>query len=78
MEWPRGAYFSDFETQIREQVLHFDFPVSLDQVIIMSTLVKSRNAESRIEIICKYGDLGERNRESLRGGERKECVMIDA
>ena len=45
---PRDAYFSDFEPQCRQQGQHCDFPIRLDQVIIMLTVVKALNAELRI------------------------------
>ena len=50
-------YFADFETTCREQALHCDFPITLDNAIIMLTVVKTRNDELRGEIIRKNGDL---------------------
>ena len=50
-------YFADFEITCREQALHCDFPITLDNVIIMLTVVKTRNDELRGEIIRKNGDL---------------------
>ena len=57
MEWPRNAYFSDFEAQCRQQGKHCEFPINLNQVIIILTEVKARNAELRDQIIRKDGDL---------------------
>ena len=50
-------YFADFETKCREQALHCDFPITLDNAIIMMTTVKTSNVELRNEIIRKNGDL---------------------
>ena len=57
IEWPPGMYFSDFETTCRQQGLHCDFAITLDQAIIMMTVVKTPNQEIRNEIIRKNGDL---------------------
>ena len=56
-EWPIEMYFSDFEAKCREQGRHCDFPISLDQAIVMLTTVKTHNRELRNEIIRKDGDL---------------------
>ena len=56
-EWTPDMYFADFETACREQALHCDFPITLDNAIIMLTVVKTRNDELRGEIIRKNGDL---------------------
>ena len=50
-------YFADFETTCREQALHCDFPITLDNAINMLTVVKTRNDELPGEIIRKNGDL---------------------
>ena len=50
-------YSADFETKCREQALHCDFPITLDNAIIMMTVVKTSNVELRNKIICKNGDL---------------------
>jgi len=55
-------YFADFETKCREQALHCDFPITLDNTIIMMTVVKTSNVELWNEIIRKNGDL-----KSVRG-----------
>ena len=55
-------YFADFETKCREQALHCDFPITLDNAIIVMTVVKTSNVELWNEIIRKNGDLkSERN-----------------
>ena len=56
-EWSTDMYFADFETKCREQALHCDFPITLDNAIIMMTVVKTGNVELRNEIIRKNGDL---------------------
>ena len=56
-EWSPDMYFADFETKCREQALHCDFPITLDNAIIMLTVVKTDNNELRSEIIKKNGDL---------------------
>ena len=56
-EWSPDMYFADFETKCREQALHCDFPITLDNAIIMLTVVKTGNNELRSEIIRKNGDL---------------------
>lgn len=55
--WTPNMYFADFETKCREQALHCDFPITLDNAIIMMTVVKTENTELRNEIIRKNGDL---------------------
>ena len=44
-EWTPDMYFADFETACREQALHCDFPITLDNAIIMLTVVKTCNDE---------------------------------
>ena len=56
-EWTPDMYCADFETKCSEQVLHCDFPIILDNVIILLTVVKTGNSELRSEIIRKNGDL---------------------
>ena len=56
-EWSPDMYFADFETKCREQALHCDFPITLDNAIIMMTVVKTSNVELRNEIIRNNGDL---------------------
>ena len=56
-EWSPDMCFADFETKCREQVLHCDFPITLDYAIIMMTVVKTSDVELRNEIIRKNGDL---------------------
>ena len=56
-EWSPDMYFADFETKCREQALHCDFPITLDNAIIMMTVVKTSNVELWNEIIRKNGDL---------------------
>ena len=46
-------YYADFETKCREQALHCDFSSTLDNAIIMLTVVKTGNNELRSEIIRK-------------------------
>jgi len=55
-EWTPDVYFADFETKCREQALHCDFPITLDNAIMM-TVVKTSNVELRNEIIRKNGDV---------------------
>ena len=50
-------YFADFETKCREQALHCDCPITLDNAINMMTVVKTGNVELRNKIIWKNGDL---------------------
>lgn len=50
-------YFSDFERTCRHQDLHCDFLITLDQAIIMMTVVKTLNQKLQNEIIRKNGDL---------------------
>ena len=50
-EWSTDVYFADLETKCREQVLHCDFLITLDNTIIMMTVVKTSNIELRNEII---------------------------
>ena len=50
-------YFDDFETKCREQVLHCDFPITLNNAIIMMTVFKTSKVELRNEIKRKNGDL---------------------
>ena len=56
-EWSPDMYFADFETKCREQARHCDFPITLDNAIIMLTVVKTDNNELRSEIIRKNGDI---------------------
>jgi len=56
-EWSPDMYFADFETKCREQALHCDFPITLDDAIIMMTVIKTSNVELWNEIIRKNGDL---------------------
>ena len=56
-EWSPDMYFDDFKMKCREQVLHCDFPITLDNAIIMMTVVKTSNVELRNEIIRKNGDV---------------------
>ena len=48
-------YFADFETKCREQELHCVFPITLDNAIVMLTVVKTGN-ELRSEIIRQSND----------------------
>ena len=41
----------------REQALHCDLPITLDNGIVMMTVVKNSNVMLRNEIIRKNGDL---------------------
>ena len=50
-------YFVDLKTKCREQALHCDFPITLDNAIILLTLGKTGNSELRSEVIRKNGDL---------------------
>ena len=50
-------YFADFEMKCREQALHCDFPITLDNAIIMMTVVKTSNVELWNEMIRKNEDL---------------------
>ena len=56
-EWSPEMYFADFETKCTEQAFHCDFPITLDNAILMMTVVKTSNVELRNEIIRKNGDL---------------------
>ena len=56
-EWSPEMYFADLETKCREQAFHCDFPITLDNAIIMMTVVKANNVELQNEIIRKNGDL---------------------
>ena len=49
-------YFADFETKCREKALHCDFPITIDNPIIMLTVVKTSN-DFRSQIFRKNGDL---------------------
>ena len=55
-EWTPDMYFADFITKCREQALHCDFSITLDNAIIMSTVVKTGNSGLRSEIIMKNGN----------------------
>ena len=55
-KWTPDMYFSDFMTKCREQALYCDFPITLDNAITMSTVVKTDNRELRSEIIRKNGN----------------------
>ena len=50
-------HFAEFKTKCREQALHCDFPITLDNAIIMLTVVKTSNNELRSEVIRKNGYL---------------------
>jgi len=56
-QWSTDMYFGDFETKCRVQALHYDFPIALDNAIVMMTVVKTSNVKLRNEIIWKNGDL---------------------
>ena len=56
-EWPADMLFTDFETKCREQGLLCNFPVTLDNAIVMMAVVKTQNGEFRNEVIRKNGDL---------------------
>ena len=61
-EWSPDMYFADLETKCREQALHCDLPITLDNAIIMMTVVKTNNVELRNEIIRKNRlEIGKRN-----------------
>ena len=45
---PTEIPFTDFETTSREQGLHFEFPITIENAIIM--LVKTENGELRSEL----------------------------
>lgn len=49
--------FADFETKCREQGLHCEFPITIENTIIMLTVVKTRNGELRNKLIRNNGDL---------------------
>ena len=46
-------YFANFETKYRENALHCDFSITLDNAIIMMTVFKTSNVQLRNEIIRK-------------------------
>ena len=46
-EWTPDMYFADFETKCRAQALHCDFPMTLENAIIMLTVVKTSKNELR-------------------------------
>ena len=56
-EWSPDMYFADFETKCREQALHCDFLITLDNATIKLTVVKTDNNELQSEIIRKNGNL---------------------
>ena len=47
-------HFGDFEVKSREQAFHCDFPITLDNAIIMMTVLKTSNVKL---FIRKNGDL---------------------
>ena len=51
-EWLSDMYFADFEAKCREQAIHFDFPITMDNPIMM-TVVKMSSVELHSEIIRK-------------------------
>ena len=57
IEWPPDLPFADFETKCRKQGLHHEFPITLDNAIIMLTVVKTSNSELHNELIRKNEDL---------------------
>jgi len=56
-ELSTDMYFTDFEMKCREQALHCDFPITLNNAIIMMTVVKTSNVELQNDIIQKNGEL---------------------
>ena len=56
-DWPTEVPFVDLETKCREQGLHCEFPITIENAIIMPAVVKMRNGELRNELIQKNGDL---------------------
>ena len=56
-KWSPDMYFADFKMKSREQTLHCDFPITLDNAIIMMNVIKSSNVELWNEISTKNGDL---------------------
>ena len=57
IDWPIEVPFADFETKCREQGLHCEFPITIENAIIMLAVVKTKNGELRTELIRKNGDL---------------------
>jgi len=53
IEWPPEPLFTDFETKCREQGLHCEFPVTIENAIVILAVVKTRNGELRNELIRK-------------------------
>ena len=56
-KWSPDMYFADFKMKSREQTLHCDFPITLDNAIIMMNVIKSSNVELWNEISTTNGDL---------------------
>lgn len=57
IDWPSEVPFADFETKCREQGLHCEFPITIENAIIMLAVIKTKNGELRNELIRKNGDL---------------------
>ena len=57
IDWPTEVPFADFETKCREQGLHCQFPITIENAIIMLAALKTRNGELRNKLIRKNGDL---------------------
>ena len=60
-------YFANFETKYRENALHCDFSITLDNAIIMMTVFKTSNVQLQNEIIRKKWRLkiGKRKRKGF-------------
>ena len=50
IDWPTEVAFADFETKCREQALHCEFPITIENAIIMLAVVKTSNGELRNEL----------------------------
>ena len=56
-KWSPEMYFTDFETKCSEQALYCNLPITLDNAIIMMTVVKTSNVELGNETITNNGVL---------------------
>ena len=73
-EWLSDMYFADFETKCREQALHSDFPITMDNPIIMMTVVKTSYVELHSEIIRKKWrlEIGKRDSYGFQDSQRRQ------
>ena len=60
IDWPTEVPFVDFETKCREQGLHCEFPITIENAITMprnGEKTRTRNGELRNKLIRMNGDL---------------------